>query len=230
MRSQQHTWRRPTGRDVTSREEKNPRSRRAQRIMRPATCTALHRCALPSATARWVWRGQLVIRISRQLSRPPHRLPSDSLPICSKFNSQGYICILAVAAERASRLTCARSMRRRLDGQRGRAMETTRSTRDQRAHCASDRPASRVCVCVRQLARAHGDAPAPRRKPGGGAAASVPSPRPAGETASCESMARHATRRGLFFQAQLAVLRPTRLPAKVWFCRCRCRSQETSCR
>lgn len=85
-------------------------------------------------------------------------------------------------------------------------METTRhETSVLTAHRIEiDQPA--VCVCpVRQLARAHGDAPAPRR-------ASVPSPRPAGETACCESMARHATRRGLFFQAQLAVLR---LPAKL---------------
>ena len=39
----------------TSREEKNPRSRRAPRIMRPAGPAA----AATSATARWVWRGQL---------------------------------------------------------------------------------------------------------------------------------------------------------------------------
>lgn len=87
MRSQQHTWRRPTGRDVTSREEKNPRSRRAQRIMRPTTRTA-PLCHGLRDRAVGVEGTASLIRISRQLSRPPHRLSSDSLPICSKFNSQ----------------------------------------------------------------------------------------------------------------------------------------------
>lgn len=91
-------------------------------------------------------------------------------------------------------------------------METTRHETSVLTAHRIDQPA--VCVSGPAVGTRTRDAPAPRRKPGGGAAAiaSVPSPRPAGETACCESMARHATRRGLFFQAQLAVLR---LPAKL---------------
>lgn len=72
--------------------------------------------------------------------------------------------------------------------------------RDQRAH-RIDQTTSRD----RQLAPRLGGRARNRRlirpaRPGGDAAATVPSPWAAGETARCKSMAQHATRRVCFFR------------------------------
>lgn len=162
---------------------------------------------MASATARWVWRGQLV---SSGSPGNCHVHRTGSHPTRCQFAASStrrkYISILAVAAERA--------------------VETTRHETSVLTAHRIDQPA--VCVSGPAVGTRTRDAPASAGNPAG-------VPLPACRRRGRQGRQRAAnpwrgTRQGgvcFFRRSWLCYVCPLNYR---WFWLCRCRSQETSCR